>query len=988
MFLNIKSEYSYLNSLIKLDEYLNYGLEHNIDHLVICDINNTFGCYKFIQSCTKNEIKPVVGVEFRLEDQVLFLYAKNNNGLKRLYELNTQYNQNGRIKLKAKEEDIVIVVGPGFIIDELLKGDNTNYLRLFEKTKDVYLGFNSQVKTPNNQNYLQLIVSNNYPAVLIDEKNYLYKRQLDSYNTILAIRDNQNVNKYKRNEVNKEHLISFNPNLDYFKKYYDEVICKCNYNVEAIKAPEPAYPYVKEGYNDKTYLELLAKNGLKKRLNNQLTPDYVKRLEYELEVINKLGFASYFLIVWDIVKFAKQQDIYVGPSRGSVGGCLVAYSIGITNIDPIANNLLFERFLNEYRTSMPDIDLDFEDVRRNEIYDYIIQRFGSDCVCKIGTITRFLAKSAFRDVAKAHNVDLKKIDFISKLLNPRLSFEENFKTNKSVQNVLLSQSEGAILEILYDIVVDIEGLPRQTSIHAAGVIISPEPLNNFCALSSDQVSLQEARELEQMGLLKMDILALSNLTFIHQIVDDIKFDDPEFNINKINLNDEKTFKLLQSANTLGVFQVESRGMREALKELKPSSIEDIALVIALYRPGPKEYIYKYNDIKKRFKVKNKVDEVLKETSGIIVYQEQIMLIANVIANYNLHEADVLRKGVSKKDANKIASIKEDFIKRGIENGYDKNVVENVFAHIEKFANYGFNKAHAYGYAMIVYQMAYLKAHYPLYFYSRLFYYTFKSDKREEFLVELSKVNINLLPPSILYSSLEVSIEENNLLMGLLMVRGIGIENARRIIESRQILENITFEEIVRHIIILAKLSKAQIKSLVHAGAFDFLGYNRHTLEYNLIKCADPSVLQVLDFGGSIAIEEKEEYSKEELSRLEYDALDINLKYDLFKAIAKDYLVNKNKRLTIIDQIIKLDVYGEFDCIIKINSIKETSTKNKETMAFMQTSSKLVHDVVVFPRIYETYKTLLNMNVEKYIVCRIERSKNEKGDSLILKQVYE
>lgn len=979
MYLNTKSEYDFLHSLIKLDDYIQFCINNHQAFISICD-TNTFGCYKLITLAQKHNLHPVVGLEITISNQQLFLYAKNIKGLQRLFHLNT-LQLNDQPIILSEEEDLICIVAKGYIQDQILKNDFSLYHQLTDIFDQLYLGITSE-QVPLFFKFKEVIEAQKVKTIDISEKTFLYVSQLNSMETLNAMRNHTNVSMQKRFRRNLQTKC-LSATYDFpFADYSQEVAISCNYNLDEMHAPKPKYQFIPDNMSDIDYLYRLSLKGLQKRLLGKVDNHYLERLKFELKTIDQLGYASYFLIVWDIVKFAKSNNIMVGPSRGSAAGCLVAYSIGITNIDPIKHDLLFERFLNPMRKTMPDIDLDFEDVRRNDVYDYIAKRFGVEHVCKIGTINRFLVKSAFRDVAKANGFSLDLIDKVAKSLNVYQSFEENTLENANLKDILISHPE---IEILTPIIKDIEGLAHQTSIHAAGIIISAESIDQYCAVNHELVSLQEANELEQMGLLKMDILALSNLTFIRQIVDDVKIDNPDFDLNNIPLNDQKTFDLLCSALTLGVFQIDSVGMREALGYIQPRNMDDIALTLALYRPGPKGFIPHYQSFKQKFKVRNEVDKILQSTSGIIVYQEQIMQLAQLVAGYDLGRADILRRGISKKDASMIKSIREDFIKASLTRGYQEDYVNGIFDQIEKFAGYGFNKAHAYGYALIVYQMAYLKAHYPLIFYARLFYYTFKSNKRDEFLIELVKNNITLLPPSILYSSLEVSIEPNALRMGLLTVKGIGIEQAKAIIQARQELGlEPTIEEVMMKIVAKVKLTKQQVINLVNASAFDFLKYNHQTLINNLTKFCEIDVVDLLEFGGEIAIDELEEYSEEELSDREFQALDINLQYDLFKKLLPEYQNKYKRKVALLDDVINRKLSGKFLVLVHINMFKETLTKNNEPMCFLQVQSKGIYDLVVFPKVYDKYQGIIKSSIGKYVCCVI----NCYDDNKIVEGIYE
>ncbi len=975
MYINTKSEFSFLNSLIKIDDYLTYALAKQLSVLCICDIQNTWGCYRFIKKCQEHNIKSIVGISIKFHNQEIYIYAKNEVGLKELYKLNSLYLENKLVELKDNQ-DLIYVFGNGCVIQNLINENEEFINKLQKHYHHFFIGINEI--NENEINVFNMCQKYHLKYLNITPKTYLYNEDNYAYQILLAIRDNKKVHEY----VNYQNIINhlcFDQN-DKYNQYNEIFIQDINYDLTKLQAPKPKYPYLKSGYTSIEYLKLLSIKGLKKRFKNQVELKYYKRLEQELQVIAKLSFADYFLIVWDIVKFAKLNNIYVGPGRGSVGGCLIAYAIGITEIDPIKYNLLFARFLNEYRSNMPDIDLDFEDSKRQEIIDYIMMRFGKDYVCKIGTIARFLAKSTFHDVTKACGYELNVVEKISKTLNSRYSFNQNLEKNAAFNQIINDYPEFLSLTTIIN---KIEGLPRQTSIHAAGVIIASDQLYNYCAINEENVSMAESYELEAMGLLKMDILALSNLTFIHNIVDEINISNPQFNLTNINMNDQKTFALLQQGNTIGVFQVDSLGMRNALRIIKPQNIDDIALTIALYRPGPKEFIPKYQQLKAQFKINNKVDALLKESSGIIVYQEQIMQIAHLIANYNLEKADILRRSISKKNALQMHQIKQDFITSSIKNGFNEEYANDIFNKIEKFASYGFNKAHAYGYAYIVYQMAYLKANYPLIFYKNLFYYTFISNKKEEFIAELQNMHIKLIPPSLLESNLEISIIDNNLCMGLLTIKSIGLEKAQQIIINRQELSiNPNFLEILNVVLIPSKITKLELINMIHAGCFDFLQLQDKRLNHHSLIATIENNTSLYNINETSIIY-KEEYDKHYLSMQEYNVLNINLKYDIFNAIIK----NNNKRfsgLNTIDYYINKNIYN-FYCVIHLNSIKEIKTKNNDPMAFLQVNSQQIYDLVLFPDEYLKNISIIKNSINKYLILQVNKSKD---NSLIVKGVYE
>ncbi|MGL5020799.1 MAG: DNA polymerase III subunit alpha, partial [Mycoplasmatales bacterium] len=612
----------------------------------ICDFSTTFGNFRFYTECVNNGIKPVIGLEIKYKSQVYLFYAKNHNGIIRLNQLNSKFLIDGNLALNEVEPDIMLILERGEIVDSIIDNkSNKEKLNILKKKfkEDFYIGFITNVNEKSNFLIHEVIMKQNIKFINVDEVRFLRNKDLEIYTTLKAIKETKKVkdlagmkssfSKYciKKNEKNpSDSIIEFVNKID------------IEYPKKELKPPK--FKFLPNNLDSTEFLKQLAYAGLNKRRNFDADAVYQERLDYELDVIINMGFADYFLIVWDIVKYAKTNNIYVGAGRGSAAGSLVSYCLGITEIDPISNNLIFERFLNPQRVTMPDIDIDFEDVKRNDVVEYIVERFGSEYVCKIATVSKFLAKSTFKDVAKAWNIDSGRIESISKKLNSKLSFMENLKENNKLRSEVIGNLE---LERIIDIVEKIEGMPRQTSIHAAGIIIGDKKITDYCSVDFDNVAHAEARELEALGLLKIDILALSNLTFIHDIIDKVNLIGGDINLSKISLEDEKVFNLLSEAKTLGIFQMESEGMRKTLLIVKPSSFAEIANVLALYRPGPKEFIAEYVKDRNFFQFKGVIKEIVSDTHGIIIFQEQIMLIATNMAGYTLAQADLLRRAISK-----------------------------------------------------------------------------------------------------------------------------------------------------------------------------------------------------------------------------------------------------------------------------------------------------------------------------------------------------
>lgn len=970
MFINVKSEYSILQSTIFLNKYIEYAKINNLNTLCLCDTNSTFGIFKFIKSCIENNINPIVGLELDLGNQRLIFIAKNSYGIQDLFKLNTLYNKKEALKLK-NYDNLILIIGPGAISSQLTYQNFNIFNKLREKFKNLYIGIEENTSKTFLGKIYEMAQNLNIKILDITAKKCFFCKDIEALATLQAIENNQ---KIKNCNLQKFKFNSFETKNDKFNnlEILNEEIF---YNLDLFKADKPKYPFLKD-ITDIDELKRLAYAGLKKRLKNQISNVYLQRLAKELKVIENLGFASYFLIVLDIIKFAKKENIYVGPSRGSVGGCLVAYCLGITNIDPIQYNLLFERFLNSERITMPDIDLDFEDRYRDKIIDYVIKRYGVSNVCQIGTINRFLIKSAIREVCRVWDIEDENIQYIIDSINPKYNFSENLENDIDFQ-LLFETNES--LKKIKNIILTIEGLPRQRSIHAAGIIISHCPMTKYCSLTIDNVSELEAKELEELGLLKLDILALSNLTFIHKIINRIKINNKNFDLNKIPMDDLKTYKLLCSGDVIGIFQMDSRGMRNALLQIQPKNIDEIALTLSLYRPGPKEYIKYYHKLKQSFVVKNKVDEILKDTAGIIVYQEQIMLIAMIVANYDLNKADILRRGISKRNPELVHNMRQDFIKRAINNGYNKDYATKLFEKIEKFAYYGFNKAHAYGYAMIVYQMAYLKANYMNIFYAHLYTYTINSDKKYDFINELTRNKIILKTPDLFSSAIDVVVDNNALRLGFANINNIGIDIAKKMVDLRQVINiNDDIINIIEKFLKPLCLTKKQVYNLIFAGVFDCFKTNKATLIANIDKFYEEKNLKIFKYGGEVAYEKRAEYDELYLEQKEKEALNINIKYNLFDKYLKIAQNQLNMKIYKIDQL--NNISGVFNCIIKVETIKKIFTKKNKKMAFIECSSIKNYTLILFPSNYQ--ELIEKFRENQYYILNLQKKDND----LIIKNI--
>ncbi len=598
-------------------------------------------------------------------------------------------------------------------------------------------------------------------------------------------------------------------------------------------------------------MEKIVNEGFERRLEEKRKRSesfdigkYRERLKTELETIKQMGFSGYFLIVWDIVKHAKEKGIPVGPGRGSAVGSLVSYSLGISEIDPIQYDLLFERFLNPERISLPDIDIDFCGRRRQEVIDYVIQRYGKENVAQIITFGTMAARAVVRDVGRVLEIPLSEINAICKLIPPNLSVEEAIREIPQLKEKI--EKDEKLIQMI-NIAKRLEGFVRHTSTHAAGIVISPKPLTEYLPLyltNKNEITTQFAMgDIEALGLLKMDFLGLRHLTIINDTVESIKrHEGKEVDLRSISLEDEKTFELFSSGNTDGVFQFESYGMKELLRKFKPKSLRDLIALNALYRPGPlksdmvNDFIRRKNSLEEIKYKTPELKDILEETYGVIIYQEQVMRIANKIGGFTLGEADLLRKAMGKKVREIMMEQREKFVKGAVKNGIKRELAEELFKEMESFASYAFNKSHSAAYAYLAYIGAYLKAHYPVHFMASLLTNEAERGATSEivkYINECKNMNIEVLPPDINESDYNFTIIKNGIRFGLSAIKNVGEAAIKSILEARKKLGRFsTLEDFIRDID-PRTVNRKVLESLIKAGALDSLGWKRAQLFHSI-----------------------------------------------------------------------------------------------------------------------------------------------------------
>ncbi len=959
--LYVKTDYSLLSSLIKIDNLINTLKNNNISSCAITD-NNMFGTMEFIKKCEKANIKPIIGLDVNYKDTNILLYAKNLKGYQNLIKIETIKNENEITFdiLKKYCNDIICIC----FIKEI-------FVELQVIFQDIYFGvknLNEELENDFNKN-----------IVYVNKTLYLERYEYKYLPYVFMIRDGKTINDginflYQDNYLKSYEEVSLTQSIDSINNTL-KISDMCNISFNK-KLYMPKY----DVSNSKKYLVDLANKGLNKRLDNKISKEYQERLNYELQVIINMHFEDYFLVVYDYIKYAKFNNILVGPGRGSAAGSLVCYSLGITDVDPLKYNLLFERFLNKDRITMPDIDTDFPDVDREKVINYVMSKYGEKNVSGIITFGTLKAKQAIRDIGRILNIKMSDIDLICKKLIFNETLKDLRKRSREVADFLESDDK---LKMLYNIALLIEDNKRHTSIHAAGMVISYKPLDEILPIiKSDSLYLTEysMEYLEELGLIKMDFLGIKNLSIIKNIMEEVKqYQKINIDFNKIPLDDNETFALFRNGNTTGIFQFESEGMKRFLSDLNPVCLNDLISAIALYRPGPASNIPSFIKRKKGLEVIDYIDpslkDILKETYGIIVYQEQIMQIANVMANYSLSEADLLRRAMSKKKLDILKHEEEKFLSNSISNGYDKLIAKKVYDFILKFANYGFNKSHSVAYSLVAYKMAYLKAHFPKYFYANLLEGVIGSEtKTNEYLMEVKRLGLKVLSPDI-NKSLETKyiVEEDGIRLPFSSIRNVGGVIAQKIIEERKFGN---YKDIFDFLVRIYKKvnNRKAIESLIYASCFNNLGFNITTLINNYEEINN-YVFLATDL-------EEQMLEKPEIKIYNNDVDDI-LKHE--KEIFGFYLTNhKTEKYKLqYRQIIDIkDIFKYFNkdvnVIVEIDKLKKIQTKNNETMLFITgTDNTSSISIIIFPK---KYNEISNLNLEKTNIIlingKVEKRFNE------------
>ncbi len=880
--LHVHTQYSLLDGAIKLNDLMAQARQFKMPALAITDHGNMFGAVEFYKKCMDCGIKPIIGCEMYVAPQDrrkkepirglpdagyhLIILVKNQLGYKNLMKLSSigyleGFYHKPRIDkevLRQHSEGLLALSSclKGEIPSLLLKGNYNKAREVTKEYKDMFGEGNLFLELQNHRIeeerrviplLAKLAEEVKVGLVATNDCHYLKKEHAPAHDALLCIQTGKKIVDTDRLKFANDQMYFKSP--EEMKKLFEDfpsalentlrIAEVCNLDLEFGKTHLPEFP-LPTGFDDlDSYLEFLARKGLAQRYS-KVTPGLEERLEYELKVIKQMGFAGYFLIVKDFIDYAKNKNIRVGPGRGSVGGSLVAYCLGITNMDPIKYGLLFERFLNPERISLPDIDIDFSDRERDKIIRYVINKYGENNVAQIITFGTMAARAVIRDVGRVLDISYSEVDRLAKMIPwvPDMTLKKAQELKGELRTLVKSDPRIKKLMSYSEI---LEGLCRHASTHAAGVVIAPKALTEYVPLykgSKGEITTQyDMMGIEEIGLLKMDFLGLRTLTVIDDTLKILREDQSIiFDIDSITLDDEKTIQLFSNGETVGIFQFESSGMREYLSKLRPESLDELTAMNALYRPGPldskmtDEYIDRKRGLKKIAYEHPLLEPILKETYGVIVYQEQVLKIASDLAGYTLGRADILRKAMGKKKAELMVQQREEFKKGAKAKGIKQETADKIFDLMATFGRYGFNKAHSAGYAYLAYQTAYLKAHYPVEFMAATMSSEIGNTDRIVILMEECKrMGIDDLPPDVNESVGKFKVVENKIRFGLEAVKNVGHGAIEAIVKAREKVGkfNNLFQFCIE--VDLSAVNKRVIESLIQAGAFDSVSKHRAQL---------------------------------------------------------------------------------------------------------------------------------------------------------------
>ena len=994
--LQVTSGYSLLKSTIDLYKYVMTAKSLGYKKLSLTDDGVLHGAIEFYNLCRNQNIEPIIGCVFQYKQwrnaevlSQMVVYAKDEIGYQTLIELSTQYqmskvvskNMEQRIKDASNHLQIVFPQENSEWALECSNGEVAFQRWLFEAEEryfpNVHLGIESNQALPISLEQLEEWGQDFSMKLLPFVKTFYLKAEDDfSYRVLKAIGDGETLSTTQAEVSGQYYLQDEKTVTQHWSTVLEgKLVRQLQEFVDSLKWELPKHelllPKFKtpEGKTSQEYLQEICHQSLKDK--ELIKGEYQSRLNYELSIIHQMGFDDYFLIVWDIMKYAHEAGIQTGPGRGSAAGSLVSYLLNITKVDPIEYQLLFERFLNPERYTMPDIDLDFPDNRREDILDYVRRKYGENHVAQIATFGTFGSKQALRDVCRVLGLTTVQAGEWSKAIPNQLgiNLKTAYEQSKNLQTLVSRSPKN---QLIFETACRIEGLPRHLSTHAAGVVLYDKPLTDVIPLIyKDQqmpITQYTMKYVEQIGLLKMDFLGLTNLSILHDSIELTKsIYQHEIILNEIPLDDEKTLELFQMADTNGIFQFESDGIRRVLKKLRPTNLEDIAAVNALYRPGPMEQIDTFIKRKHGQEVVKYphpiLESILQSTYGVMVYQEQVMQVTSQMAGFTLGQADILRRAIGKKDAKVIETEKAHFIEGAIGKGIDVESATEVYQYIERFANYGFNRSHAFAYSLLAYQLAYFKAHYPRAFYTAILRFVGdRSPKLQTYFIEAKQRGISIKNPSINTSVGDYTATIDGIFIGLNAIKGLRRDFIQEILIQRK--QNGPFIDFMDFAFRIGKrfCKKEALEALIDAGAFDELGKNRATLRATI----DAVIESVKFHGSNLSLELNEEmypkYFEEEdsniIEKIEREIAVLGFPVSAFPTEPYEILYKEQKaeKISNIYESKPVSVLG------LLKNIRKTRTKKGEPMAFGTIQDETGEmEFVVFSEVYPIVFSMLEEN---------------------------
>ncbi|HJC14891.1 MAG TPA: DNA polymerase III subunit alpha [Candidatus Fusicatenibacter intestinigallinarum] len=1064
--LHVHTEYSLLDGSNKIKEYVARVKELGMNSAAITDHGVMFGCIDFYKAAKEAGIKPIMGCEVYVapgsrfdretvkgEDRYyhLVLLAENDLGYSNLTKIVSKGYVDGFYYKPRVDLEILEQYHEGVIaLSACLAGEVPRYLvrNLYEEGKQAALRYQEIFGKGNfflelqdhgipeqrlvNQQLMRMSQETGIELVATNDVHYTYESDAESHDILLCIQTGKKVEdedrmRYEGGQYyvkSEEEMRQLFPYALQALENTQKIADRCEVNIEFGVTKLPRFD-VPEGYTAWEYLNKLCFEGLEERYH-PVTPELKERLEYELNTIKTMGYVDYFLIVWDFIKFARDHDIMVGPGRGSAAGSLVSYTLGITKLDPMRYQLLFERFLNPERVTMPDIDVDFCFERRQEVIDYVTRKYGKDRVVQIVTFGTLAARGVIRDVGRVLDMPYAQVDSIAKMIPNELNItiDKALTMNHELKELYESDDQ---IHYLIDMSRRLEGLPRHTSMHAAGVVISQKPVDEYVPLSraSDGtlVTQYTMTTLEELGLLKMDFLGLRTLTVIQNAVHLAeRSSQTKIDMDHIDYNDPKVLEMIGSGKTEGVFQLESGGMKNFMKELKPRSLEDIIAGISLYRPGPMDFIPQY------IRGKNHPETVtydtpllkpiLEQTYGCIVYQEQVMQIVQALAGYSLGRADLLRRAMSKKKAAVMEKERESFVYGNpedgvpgcINNGIRERIANKIYDEMTDFAKYAFNKSHAAAYAVVSYQTAWLKYYYPVEFMAALMTSCIDNPgKVAEYILNSRQMGISILPPDVNQSEGIFTVEGRSIRYGMAAIKGVGKPVMEAVARERE--ENGPFVSLQDFAERMSgkEINKKTVENFIKSGAFDSFGATRKQMMQVYVQVLDAVAqekknsmtgqMSLFDFvdeetkhSYEIPLPNVGEYGKEEKLALEKEVLGIYISGHPLEeqeecwrknitAVTTDFLPDEETGMPKVVDGAKVIVGG------MITDKKIKYTKNNKTMAFLTLEDLLgTLEIVVFPRDYERNASLMQEDAKVFIQGRVS-AEDDKASKLICEKIY-